>query len=185
MTPVFSPTPTLTPAGAVEGFFTLAPCRVVDTRDAAGPYGGPPLAGGGTRVFTMVGRCGIPSGALAISLNVTVVQPTAGGFLTLYPGGASLPLASTLNYRADQIRANNAIVRLGPGGTLAVYSGPGRGQRPPPHRRQRLLPLEVDKLTRAEIASPVTAREAVLRAGARLAPGHGLAESETSSGRST
>jgi hypothetical protein len=127
VTPVFSPTPTLTPAGAVEGFFTLSPCRVVDTRDATGPYGGPPLAGGEVRVFTMVGRCGIPSGALAISLNVTAVQPNAGGYLTLYPGGGSLPLASTINYRAGQIRANNAIVRLGPGGTLAVYSGQGGG----------------------------------------------------------
>jgi hypothetical protein len=75
----------------------------------------------------MVGRCGIASGALAVSLNVTVVLPTAGGYLTLYPGGGSLPLASTLNYRANQIRANNAIVRLGPGGTLAVYSGQGGG----------------------------------------------------------
>ena len=79
------------------------------------------------RVFTMVGRCGIEPGTLAISLNVTVVQPTAAGYLTLYPAGGSLPLASTINYRADQIRANNAIVRLGPGGTLAVYSGQGGG----------------------------------------------------------
>ena len=87
----------------------------------------PPLAGASTRVFTMVGRCGIGPGSLAVSLNVTVVQPTAAGFLTLYPAGGNLPLASTINYRADQVRANNAIVRLGPGGNLAVYSGQGSG----------------------------------------------------------
>lgn len=75
----------------------------------------------------MVGQCGIEPGALAVSLNVTVVQPTATGFLTLYPAGGNLPLASTINYRSGQVRANNAIVPLGPGGDLAVYSGQGGG----------------------------------------------------------
>jgi len=61
-------------------------------------------------------------------LNVTVTRPTAGpGFLTLYPGGTALPLASTLNYRIGITRANNAIVPLGAGGEVIVHCGQGGG----------------------------------------------------------
>jgi hypothetical protein len=45
--------------------FTLAPCRVLDTRDAAGQYGGPALVAGQSRAFTLAGRCGIPASARA------------------------------------------------------------------------------------------------------------------------
>jgi hypothetical protein len=60
-------------------------------------------------------------------VNITVTQPTAPGHITLYPAGGSLPLASTLNYRADQTRANNAIVGLGAGGGLVVFCGQTTG----------------------------------------------------------
>ena len=74
-----------------SSFHTLTPCRVVDTRNAAGPYGGPVFAANSTRTFTMTGQCGIPSSARAVSLNVTVTLPTALGDLRLFPGGAQLP----------------------------------------------------------------------------------------------
>jgi hypothetical protein len=108
-------------------FYTLAPCRVLDTRDSPGPYGGPALAAGETRTFMIRGRCGIPPTANAISSNLTVALPTVEGFLTTFPGGTSAPLASTINYRAGQVRANNAIMRLGTDGSLAVYCGQGAG----------------------------------------------------------
>jgi hypothetical protein len=54
-----------------------------------------------------------------------VTGSTAPGYITLYPDGTPLPLASQLNYGAGQTRANNAIVPLGPGGDLAVYCGLG------------------------------------------------------------
>jgi hypothetical protein len=100
---------------------------VADTRDPVGPFGGPALIAGQERTFGIADRCGIPPGARAAALNVTVVLPTAAGYLTLYPGGSSLPLASTINYRAGQIRANNAILPLAPDGTLAVFCGQGSG----------------------------------------------------------
>jgi len=107
-------------------FYTVSPCRVVDTRDPDGPWGGPALAAGGVRVFTMAGRCGVSPGARSVSLNVTVAGPTAPGYLSLFPGGTPLPLVSTINYRVGQVRANNAIVPLGDG-TLAVFCGQGSG----------------------------------------------------------
>ena len=108
-------------------FYTVTPCRVADTRNPNGPYGGPALAGGATRTFTVGGQCQIPPTAKAISINVTVTGPTAIGFLTLFPGGTSAPLASTINFRAGQTRANNAIVALGAGGTMAVADGQPSG----------------------------------------------------------
>jgi hypothetical protein len=59
-----------------------------------------------------------------LSVNVTVTAPTSGpGFVTVYQGGASLPAASTINYSSGQTRANNAVVPLGPGGTITVHCG--------------------------------------------------------------
>jgi len=104
-------------------FYTLTPCRVIDTRGATGPFGGPALAAGAERVFTLAGRCGIPSSARAVTVNVTVTGPTAAGFLTLHPGGTALPLASTINFRPGQTRANNAVVLLGIVGDARVLCG--------------------------------------------------------------
>jgi hypothetical protein len=103
-------------------FFTLVPCRVVDTRDPAGAYGGPALTPGVERIFVITGQCNVPSSATAVSFNVTVTQPGALGHVLLYPGGVSPPLVSAINFRAGQTRANNAIVPLGAGGSLAVQS---------------------------------------------------------------
>jgi hypothetical protein len=108
-------------------FFTLPPCRVLDTRNPVGPLGGPALAGGAFRTFTITGRCEVPSTAKSISINATVVQPTSTGHLTLFPGGTSMPLASTINFGVGQTRANNAIVPLGTNGTLTVFAGQSSG----------------------------------------------------------
>jgi pseudomonalisin len=99
-------------------FYTTPPCRVFDTR------GGTPLSSGAT-LFQIAGQCGIPAGAKAVSANLTIVLPLAPGFLTVYPGHAQLPLASTLDFSAGQVRANNAVLSLaGDGsGTINVYLG--------------------------------------------------------------
>ncbi|HKD10955.1 MAG TPA: right-handed parallel beta-helix repeat-containing protein, partial [Thermoanaerobaculia bacterium] len=107
--------------------FTMTPCRIVDTRNPAGPLGGPALAGGSDRVFVLAGHCGIPLSAAAVSVNVTITQPTAAGDLRSYPGGSTRPLVSTINYQPGQTRANNAVVALGTAGDLAVRCDQGSG----------------------------------------------------------
>lgn len=108
----------------LEGFYALTPCRLVDTRQPAGPSGAPRLDAGSIRVFPASGLCGIPPEATALTVNVTVVGPAAPGFLTLYEAGATRPVASTLNFRSGETRCNNAFVPLaGSPGALAVYGG--------------------------------------------------------------
>jgi hypothetical protein len=100
-------------------FFTVPPCRVVDTRNAAGPSGGPALTASQTRSFTIAGACGIPASAVAVSANLTVIT-SAGGFISLFPGNA-LPLGtSTVNFGAGQVRANNSVLLLATDGTGTV-----------------------------------------------------------------
>ena len=99
---------------------------MVDTRDAAGPSGGPALVAGAIRSFPVTGGiCGIPSTAIAVSVNLTVVQPAAQGHLILYPGDAAgPPLVSNINFTPGVTRANNAVVLLATnGGTINVKNG--------------------------------------------------------------
>jgi hypothetical protein len=108
----------VTPPGL--GFYTVTPCRVVDTRDISAPA----VAAGDRRGFLVAGGCAIPANAKAVALNATVVVPAAAGFLTLFPGDAvSAPTSSSLNFRAGQIKANNAFVLLGADGKLGVLNG--------------------------------------------------------------
>jgi len=107
-------------------FFTLAPCRVVDTRNAAGPFGGPALLPSATRNFDVaLASCGVPGTALAVSVNVAVTQPAQPGYLTLWQQGAAQPLASSINFGAGQTRTNNAVVPVAANGsaTISVFSG--------------------------------------------------------------
>lgn len=94
---------------AAEGFFTVPPCRIADTRNTT------PLTSGVQRLFQVTGLCGIPASAKAVSFNATVVSPTGGGHLVFLPGNqTSGPFAhSTHNFDpANSPRANNGIVRL-------------------------------------------------------------------------
>jgi glucose/arabinose dehydrogenase len=125
-----APAPVQVQPGATEGldFFTLAaPCRIADTRNPAGPYGGPALSNGALRVFDIWGVCGVPATARAIAANVTITGPVSGGWLTLFPTGQPEPLASTINFTAGQTRANNAALRLNASGRLTVACHMGAG----------------------------------------------------------
>ncbi|HYC91965.1 MAG TPA: FG-GAP-like repeat-containing protein [Thermoanaerobaculia bacterium] len=99
-------------------FYLVTPCRVVDTRDSTQVI----LSRNSGRPFFVVRRCGIPEGAKAVAVNVTVVNPAGTGYLTLYPSAGTLPYASMLNYRTGKTRANNAILPLSAGGRLTVHN---------------------------------------------------------------
>lgn len=110
-------------------FFALAPCRLLDTRDPNGPYGGPVLQAGQLRTFSAAGRCGIPSTAAAFSVNVTAVSPTAGGYVSLMPADQLQANTGTLSFSAGQTRANNALLMLSetPERSFAVLAGISSG----------------------------------------------------------
>jgi len=108
-------------------FYTVRPCRAVDTRGPAGPNGGPALVPGAARVFDLAGQCGISPTATAVSLNLTVTGSTAAGFVALYPDGSAFPGVSTINFRAGQTRANSAVASLGPAGGVNVLLGQAAG----------------------------------------------------------
>jgi hypothetical protein len=98
------------------GFYAVAPCRVVDTREA----GGSALAAGTTRTFAVAGACEVPVTAKAVAVNVTVTGETDKGNLTVYPAGGGVPLSSTINFTPLLTRANNAVIALGTDGSISV-----------------------------------------------------------------
>ncbi len=110
----------------VTGYFTssallpgarlapIAPLRLMDTRSglkgmrlAAGAV--LPLDIGSVLDQTMGGHPDLS----AVVLNVTAVNPSAAGFVTVFPCGGSPPLASNLNYVAGAVVANQVTVGVG------------------------------------------------------------------------
>ncbi len=107
--------------GSALQFIPVTACRVVDTRNANGSFGGPEMSAGQSRAFNIPqSACGIPSGAAAYSLNVTVVPSQALNYLTIWPTGQTQPYVSTLN-SDGRIKANAAIVPAGTNGGVSVY----------------------------------------------------------------
>src|SRR5262245_42972324 len=104
------------------------PCRGADTRGFGfgGAYGPPSLAGGAIRSFTIVGTCGIPASAAAVSFNFTVTNNPTFGDIRVYPAGGAA-VVSTLNWGPGTGNvANAAVVAIGTGGAITVQvDGPG------------------------------------------------------------
>jgi hypothetical protein len=109
-------------------FFAITPCRVVDTRNPDSTNGGPKLGVSVQRNFAVRNNCGVPAGAAAVSLNVTVANATTASFLTIWPAGSSRPNVSTINFtQNDPSLANGAIVGLGAGSPdLSVFNSDGQ-----------------------------------------------------------
>jgi hypothetical protein len=106
----------------VDGFFpvgaaftALAPVRLLDTRPQR------ILANAVVEVF-VAGVGDVPSDAAAVVLNVTVVGPLAGGFITVYPCGSGQPNASSLNYATGQTIPNAVIAKVGVDGKVCIYT---------------------------------------------------------------
>ncbi|HZF12877.1 MAG TPA: hypothetical protein VFE33_29155, partial [Thermoanaerobaculia bacterium] len=108
-------------------FFTVDPCRMIDTRRSPGPMGGPPLLAGQLRAFTFPGVCKIPPGARTLAVNVTVVNPTSAGHLTVHPADQAATTTSILNFTPGVTRTNNTLLDLGQTGAVAVIYVGQRG----------------------------------------------------------
>ncbi len=110
--------------GTGTSFSALIPTRIVDTRYGTGGFSSP-LGQGATMVVTVAGSGGVPAMASAtppkaVVLNVTVEGATAASDLVVWPDGASLPLASDLNFARGQTVPNLVIVKLSAAGKIEI-----------------------------------------------------------------
>jgi hypothetical protein len=83
---------------------------------------GSTIAANGTKTINVAGEFGVPSDASAVVLNVTAVNPNAGGQLVVFPAGATRPLASNLNYSTGEVVPNLVEVGTGTSGEVSIYS---------------------------------------------------------------
>ncbi len=106
-------------------FIPIAPCRMADTRAGSGfpsGYGPPSMTGGLSRAFTITGKCGIPTSAVAVSFNFAVWNTTSYGDFAIYPTGTPATV-STLNWSPGVLAlANAAVVPLGTSGQITVVN---------------------------------------------------------------
>ena len=101
-------------ASARSVFVPITPCRIMDTRPAPDNVGvrTSPLGAGDTHTIDVRGvngNCTIPTAAVGLSMNITITNPTASSFLTVFPADVSRPLASNLNWVAGQAATPNAV----------------------------------------------------------------------------
>jgi hypothetical protein len=110
--------------GSGASFTALTPSRIVDTRNGTGGVSSP-LGQGATMIVPVAGSGGVPSMSSAtppsaVVLNVTVESPTAASDLLVWPDGASVPVASDLNFAQGQTVPNLVIVKLSSAGKIDI-----------------------------------------------------------------
>lgn len=112
------------PAGS--RFHPIEPFRAVDTRNGTGAPKKTIGPGGSLRI-DLRGRNGLlpTSGMTAVVLNVTAVKPTAGGFVTVFPGDVTRPTASNLNTSPGVTAPNLVTVRVPANGIVEFYNSAG------------------------------------------------------------
>jgi hypothetical protein len=113
------------PAGGTPS--AVQPARLMDSRGGASTADGLFAGSGRLRArsvhrFQAGGRGGVPAGADAAFLNVTVVDPSASGFVTVYSCDRPRPHAANLTYAAGDVRANAVFTELAADGDVCVYT---------------------------------------------------------------
>jgi hypothetical protein len=109
-------------AQTAPGRFTATNQRLVDTRADAGDSVDAPVAAGHLVGLPLVAQGKVPAGTTAVMVNLTAVSACGAGFVTAFPCGAQVPLASNLNVGPARTRAAMATVMLNAQGELCVYA---------------------------------------------------------------
>jgi hypothetical protein len=91
-------------SSAPTSLYTVVPCRVIDTRDSS------PLQPNETRELTLSGACGIQPSDASLALNVTALNATQRGDLTVFPASYSIPLTQNVSFSPGRALAAIAIV---------------------------------------------------------------------------
>ena len=130
-------------AAQTYGTYTpLAPFRILDTRNGTGTGGVVAQLGSGrTLPLLVTGACppppgtpacingspnGVPQmGVSAVVLNVTITNPTATSFLTVWPAGQPQPNTSNLDFTSKTTRPNLVTVKVGSSGHVDIFNSAG------------------------------------------------------------
>jgi hypothetical protein len=119
----------------VEGYYApgtgstytpVSPTRICDTRSGSSTActGNPP-GKSGTLGVGVTGNAGVPTGATAVTINVTAITPTAAGYLTAWSGAGTVPLSSNVNFVAGQVVATLVTVPLSSSGSIGLFNFSG------------------------------------------------------------
>lgn len=109
------------PSGSLD-YTKSGPKRLLDTRNATGVTTRTPIPAGGTVHLQVTGgNTGVPVGASAVVLNITVTGSSNSGVLTAYPDGTARPGSSNLNWFGGQTVPNLVVVPVGQDGTVDLY----------------------------------------------------------------
>jgi hypothetical protein len=103
------------PAGS--NLAALIPARLFDSRSSGGTR-----APDSVTEVQVAGLGGVPSQARTAMLNVTAVQASSDGFMTVFPCGTPVPIASNLNFTVGQTIANAVVAKIGDGGRVCIYT---------------------------------------------------------------
>ncbi len=117
---------TLLAAAVPTHFYTVTPCRLLDTRMLLAPL----LAAASSRAVQVAGLCGVPLTARAVAVNVTAVQPSAAGGIELYPADLLTGANTVVDFAAGAVRAASAVLPLSADGLgrLAAVTTQTSGQ---------------------------------------------------------
>jgi PKD domain len=102
-----------------DGYASLTPHRLLDTRTATGGHEAP-LTGSDPVRLKVAGVGGVPTDATSAELNLTVASPTVAGYVRAYPDGTTMPSVSSVNFNAGTTIANAAIVPIGADGYIDI-----------------------------------------------------------------
>lgn len=152
-------------SGQTGGFYTLTPCRILDTRQTGAPL----TQTSPQQVYQVAGACGVPANAQAVALNVTLVNATTNLSVQGYPGDLPTPgtpgtnvVSATLPAKA--VIAGAAVLPLATNGsgTLGVLMTLAQ----PATTGQADLLLDVSGYFAPAAVAPVAAYHAYLPFGA-------------------
>ena len=111
-------------ATSASQFAAVSPARILDSRIGLGAAKAP-LGPWASIDLQVAGAGGVANDADSVVMNVTVTNPTATSYITAWPTGQPMPVASNLNYVATQTVPNLVVCKLGTGGKVSLLNALG------------------------------------------------------------
>jgi hypothetical protein len=107
-------------ASGTGRFTAVTPSRLMDTRAPIGPS--TRISGGQTVELQVGGANGLPRDIAAAALNVASVDPSAEGYITVYPCDAARPLAANLNPMPGFVKPNLVVTPVAADGRVCFFT---------------------------------------------------------------